>query len=124
MGRLGGRRGSRPALTSPMKSRSQSLASSIDSIGRCLPGSMRGIAKSFTATRNRVPWYSMSNCRCSRHLLAFLHFRCLHLRLMAIHPPLLVGLLSSCHETRRRASFHPLVHVGGMEPPSSHAEPL
>ena len=46
-----GRRGSRPALTSPMNRRSQSRASSIDMMGLCLPASMRGIAKSFTPIR-------------------------------------------------------------------------
>ena len=49
--RADGRRGSRPALISPMNSRSQSRASSIDWISRCLPGSIRGMANSLAGMR-------------------------------------------------------------------------
>jgi hypothetical protein len=78
------RRGSRPALISPMKTRSQSRASSSDWIGRCLPTSIRGIANSLTGTRYRVPRWVTSKYKCSRHRRGFAHVRLLHLRQIAM----------------------------------------
>jgi hypothetical protein len=74
-------------LISPMNTRSQSRASSSDAVGRCLFGSIRGIANSLTGTRKRVPRYVTSNHRCSKQRRGFEHVRLLHLRQMAIQPP-------------------------------------
>src|SRR5436309_1672664 len=108
-----------------MKTRSQSRASSSDSIGRCFFGSIRGIANSFIGTRNRVPRYVTSNHTCSKQRRGFVHVRLLHLRQMAIAISFLFLLwLSSLRDSGRRASPNPIDHVGGMKPPSSDAEPL
>ena len=103
-----------------MKSRSQSRASSIDSMGRCLPASMRGIAKSFAAMRYRAPAYITSNHRCSRQRRGF--------RQLPRHRRQMDMLSSFVCRLRVLASGR-LDAIQSrtsswMEPPSSDAEPL
>jgi hypothetical protein len=76
-----------------MNSRSQCRASSMDSIGRCLPGSIRGIAKSFASMRYLVPFSITSNCKCFRQRRPFLHVRPLHFRLILVRLTQLLVLL-------------------------------
>ena len=83
-----------------MNRRSQSRASSIDWIGRCLPGSIRGMANSLAGMRYRLPRNITSKRRCSRHLLPFLQLRSVHLRLMVITPPSWLAPLQLVYDTR------------------------
>ncbi len=108
-----------------MNRRSQSRASSIDWIGRCLPGSIRGMANSLAGMRYRLPRNITSKRRCSRHLLPFLQLRSVHLRLMVIASSFMVGSSAvGLRHAGRCAALDPVEHVRRMEATTAHAESL
>ena len=97
----------------------------MDCTGRCLLGSIRGTAKSFTGIRNRVPRCFTSNHRCSRHRRALRHVP-LHRRLIAIRPPshACAPWVSGSRDSSWRSARNPVEHVAWVEPPAPDAEPL